>query len=52
MFQSLESIDLKQKTDNQCNLSIDLIQSYRPLKNHALIITLIVKIGLGKIQFL
>ena len=38
MFQSLESIDLKQKTDNQCNLSIDLIQSYRPLKNHALII--------------
>lgn len=38
MFQSLESIDLKQRTGNQCTLSIDLTESYRPLKNHALVI--------------
>ena len=38
MFQSLENIDLKQRTGNQCTLSIDLTESYRPLKNHALVI--------------
>ena len=38
MFQSLESVDLKQRTGNQCTLSIDLTESYRPLKNHALVI--------------
>ena len=38
MFQSLENVDLKQRTGNQCTLSIDLTESYRPLKNHALVI--------------
>ena len=38
MFQSLESVDLKQRTGYQCTLSIDLTESYRPLKNHALVI--------------
>ena len=38
MFQSLESVDLKQRTGNQCTLSIDFTESYRPLKNHALVI--------------
>ena len=44
MFQSLESIDLKQRTGNQCTLSIDLTESYRPLKNHALVINSILEL--------